>query len=112
MAYLFNENKYSVDGYDYAIKNGNVLSGFDYLFDRDGKRYKVYKRNIQNTNIKKYVFTINDYNDIIFDDDYIIYKDDGKIMMYSEYTGNKTLLECSELEFNDYIKFGIYVKDN
>jgi hypothetical protein len=109
---LFNENSFIVDNYDYAIKKGNKLSGFIYLFKKDGKKYKVYKANVQNDSIKKYLFDITDYNDIIYLDDYIIYKDNGKIMMYSEYTGIKSLLECSELEFNDNIKFGIYVKDN
>lgn len=108
---LFNETNFSVDGYDYAIKKGNVLSGFELLFKKDGKKYKVYKRNVQEPEIKKYIFSIEDYNDILLKDDYVFYKDEGKIIMYSDYTGKKTLLEFSELEFNENIKFDIYIKE-
>lgn len=89
----------------YVYKYGNKLSGFYYLYYETDKGYDVYRASVQNTNIKKYLFTVDDYNDVVYVEDYLLYKDGDSIKIYSDYSGIKTVLKYSELKFNHNILF-------
>lgn len=107
---LFTNNNISLKDNKYVYKYGNKLSGFYYYFYETDDGYEVYRTNVQNNKIKKYLFTVKDYNDVIFEEDYVFYKEENKIKMYSDYTGIKTILKNTELEFNDNIYFNAYKK--
>ena len=98
------------NGHYYTYKAGNKLSGFNYYLYSSEDGYDVYKSNVQNKDIKKYIFTVKDVNDIKCIDDYIFYKDNDTIKMYSEYSVIKTIIKNSELEFNENIIYNIYTK--
>lgn len=104
-----NKNISQKDNY-YIYHYGNKLSGFYYYFFESDDGYEVYKAHSQSKKIKKYLFTVNDINDVVFEEDYIFFKDDNNIKMYSDYTGIKTIINNSELEFNDNIYFNAYKK--
>lgn len=107
---LFRNNNISLNDNQYVYKDGNKLSGFYYYFYEIDDGYEVYRANVQKKKIKKYLFTVKDYNDVIFEEDYVFYKEENKIKMYSDYTGVKTILKNTELEFNDNIYFNAYKK--
>lgn len=107
---LFTNNNISLKDNKYVYKYGNKLSGFYYYFYETDDGYEVYRTNVQSNKIKKYLFTVKDYNDVIFEEDYVFYKEENKIKMYSDYTGIKTILKNTELEFNDNIYFNAYKK--
>lgn len=107
---LFTNNNLSINDNQYVLKDGKKLSGFYYYFYETDDGYKVYRANVQNKKIKKYLFTVKDYKDIILEEDYVFYKDNNTIKMYSDYTGIKTIIKNTELEFNDNIYFNAYKK--
>lgn len=107
---LFKNNSYESDKYQYIYKDGHKLSGFYYYFAENDNSYDVYRANVQNNNLLKYLFTVDDYDDVKFVNDYVFYKDDDSIKMYSDYTGIKTIVTTSELEFNENIDFSVVQK--
>lgn len=108
-------NKYSsnkvFDGKEYARvdKVGNNLSGYYYLYLKDGKEYKVYRVNVQNKKIYTYLFNVQDIENIYYYKNYIYFKDGLYIKYYNDDIGVKTLLKNNEFEFNKTLKFGLYV---
>lgn len=108
---LFKIGVTSDDEYEYIYKNGNKLSGFIYYLKKVNDEYEVFRSNVQNDSIKKYLFNIKEYSDLIFIDDYIFFKDKDKIKIYNDSTGIKTIAVNSELEFNNYTLFNVY-KEN
>lgn len=102
---LFKDNNIKKNGENIILKLGNKLSGYIYYFEKVDNGYDLYKSNVQNNNIKKYIFNVKKYEDVLFIDDYIFYKKDDSIKMYSEYTGKKTIIVDKELKFNKNIKF-------
>ncbi len=104
-------DKYKNDyqNYDYIkiIKNGSDV-GYYYLFKFVNGKYEVYRTDIQNHSNITYIFTTTDYNKIVFLDDYIYYIDNNKISYYSDKTGNRLVIQNTELEFNKTIKFSVY----
>lgn len=109
---LFKDKRFKTEKTYHLYHTGNKLSGFYYYYfdSNEEEGYEVYKSNSQNKNIKKYIFNTKDYNNIVYLDEYIFFKNDNKIKLYSDYTGVKTIISSSELEYNDNIKFTIYKK--
>ena len=107
---LFNYHNTKENDYYYLYKYGNKLSGFYYYFYKTDDKYNIYRVNIQNTDLRKYLFSVKTKDDVTFIEDYVFYKDDNKIKMYSDYTGNRTLIINSELEYNENIDFSVYKK--
>lgn len=89
--------------YDYVVKTLDYY----YLFEKDGENYKLYKLDINNQDILKFILKVPT-TDINFKDNYLYYVDNNKLYYYSEETGLKTLLENSEFQFNNTIKYYIY----
>lgn len=96
--------------YDYVYKTGTDSTGYYYLYKKNGNTYDIYRCNIQNTSIIKYLFTTSDIESIVLNQEYAYYKDNNKIKYYSDLTGIKTIVEYSELEFNDNLIYGVYIK--
>lgn len=107
---LFKNNGLKESEKYFSYKKGNKLSGFYYYLYKSDDGYDVYRANVQNLDVKKYLFKTKNPDDLIFIDDYVFYRYDDYIKMYSDYTGNKTLIETSELEYNDNIKYIVYKK--
>lgn len=106
----FKINESSFKSFEYVYKNGNKLSGYNYYFYKVDDGYEVYKANVQNIEIKTYLFNVEDYNNIEYIDEYIVYKSGNSIKIYSDNIGIKTIANSKELEFNDNIKFNLYYK--
>ena len=107
---LFKNNGLKESDKFYLYKKGNKLSGFYYYFYESSSGYDVYRANVQNLKVKKYLFSVKNPEEVLFIEDYVFYKYDDKIKMYSDYTGVKTILKTSELEYNDNIKYIVYKK--
>ncbi len=89
--------------YDYVKQS----SDYYYLFKQDGISYKLYRVDKNNIDVYKYILDIPTTNiNVVNNDLYYIYK--NKLYYYSDMVGLKILLENSELEFNDTIKYYIY----
>ena len=89
--------------YDYVKEEENYY----YLFKKDGISYKLYRVDKNNIEIYKYILDVPTTNIYLNGNNlYYAYKD--KLYYYSDNTGFKTLLENSELKFNDTIKYYIY----
>ena len=95
-------NNYFTD-YDYVKEADNYY----YLYKKDGIFYKLYRIDKNNLNIYKYIADVPVTN-IYFNDNYLYYVYKNKLLFYSDKTGLKTILENSELEFNETIKYYIY----
>jgi len=89
--------------YDYVEEVDNYY----YFFKKEGISYKLYRVDKENTNIYKYIIDVPTTN-IYYNDNYLYYVYKNKLFYYSDSTGLKTILENSELEFNDTIKYYIY----
>lgn len=106
---LFKIKETKTTDYYYLIKDGEELSGFYYYFYENENGYSLYRVNVQDKSIRKYLFDVKNINDVVFYEDYIFFKDDNAIKSYSDYTGIKTIVVYNELEYNDNIKFNAYV---
>lgn len=106
---LFKIKETKTTDYYYLIKDGEELSGFYYYFYENENGYSLYRVNVQDKSIRKYLFDVKNINDVVFYEDYIFFKDDNAIKTYSDYTGIKTIVVYNELEYNDNIKFNAYV---
>lgn len=89
--------------YDYVEE----IDNYYYLFKKDGISYKLYRVDKNNINIYKYILDVPTTN-IYYNNNYLYYVYKNKLYYYSDSTGLKTILENSELEFNDTIKYYIY----
>lgn len=89
--------------YDYVEETDNYY----YLLKKDGISYKLYRVDKDNIDVYKYLLDVPTTN-IYFSNDYLYYVYKNKLFYYSDGTGLKTILENSELEFNDTIKYYIY----
>ena len=78
-----------------------------YLFKKDGISYKLYRVDKKNIQVYKYIIDVP-VTDIRFNDNYMYYVYKDTLYFYSDELGFKTVLEYSELEFNDSIKYYIY----
>ena len=99
----FNTLDNNFTSYDYVKE----VENYYYLFKKDGISYKLYRVDKNNIDIYKFILDVPVTN-IFFNDDYLYYTYKNKLFYYSDQTGIKTLLENSELEFNDTIKYYIY----
>lgn len=97
------EESLSLDSFDHVIKYGNYY----YLFKKVNKSYELYRSDINNMEVYKYLITVSTIK-INYNEDYIYYVDGNKLYYYSDSTGLKTILENPELEFNETIKYYIY----
>lgn len=77
-----------------------------YLFKKDGISYKLYRVDKNNIEVYKYLLDVPT-TDIKFNDNYLYYIYKNKLYYYSDSALIKTILENSELEFNDTIKYYI-----
>ena len=89
--------------YDY-VKYSN---DYYYLLNKNNNTYKLYRIKKDKINIVTYIGEVPTL-DLNFNNDYFYYKDNNKIYYYSDKTGFKTILEDSEMEFNETIKYYIY----
>ena len=78
-----------------------------YLFKKNGISYKLYRVDKNDININKFILDVPVTN-IAFKDDYLYYTYKNRLFYYSDQTGLKIILENSELQFNDTIKYYIY----
>ena len=89
--------------YDEVIETDNYY----YLFDKKENNFDLYRVDKNNIKIKKYIINIKTTK-IHYKDNYIYFKDNNKIYYYSDETGLRTVLENTELPFNNTIKYYIY----
>ena len=103
VSYTFNNQNY-----DLVLKVGKEKSGYYYIFEKNGNKYKVYRSNIQNGLNKIYLFETDNTN-LLYSKDSVYYLD-GKYLKRYDNKGNRIILEYSELEFNHNIKIGLFNK--
>jgi hypothetical protein len=97
-------------GYDRVDKIGNTLSGHYYLYKKNGSVYDVYRVNIQNLELKTYVFSTNKISNINYVDDYVYYSYNNEVKYFHNSTGIKTLFKNTEFDFNSSLYFNVYKK--
>ncbi len=107
-------NKYTADvpaGYDKADCLGKE-NGYCYYYRKNEtlgpKAYQVYRADVQNPKLVTYLFTTTDIDSVIYIDDYIYFINGSTIYYYKDTV--KRILENTELEFNDDITFGVYIR--
>ncbi len=102
-------NKFNNKTYSKVDKVGNKISGYYYLYEKQDNYYNVYKVSMQNKNILTYLFKTTDINNIEYVEGYIYYKYGNNLYYYKDNLTSKVLLKNTEFEFNNTIKFGIFV---
>lgn len=107
---LFKDKNFKEISNHYLYKYGNKLSGFYYYFFESDEGYSIYRVNVQDRDVMKYLFDVKNINDVQFIEDYALFKDYNSIKIYSDYYGIKTVIEYSELEYNDNIMFNVFKK--
>ena len=89
---------------------GEVIESdlYYYLINKkNNNKFDLYRVDKNNLDVYKFIGTIPT-NKIYTHEGYIYYTFNNKLYFYSDSTGTKTLLEDSELEFNNTIKYYIY----
>lgn len=97
------------NGISYARvdKVGGEKSGFYYLYENTKNGYNVYRVNVQNSNSKIYLFTTNNIDNIVYDQDRVCYKDDVYIKCYQDSIGVKLIVKNKEISFNNSLIFDV-----
>ena len=54
---------------------------------------------------RTYLFSTKNIDEIVYNDDYVVYMDGNLIKYYSDLTGSKKLAEYDEVSFNKSLKF-------
>lgn len=98
----------SDDTYQRIIKNGNKLSGFYYYVKRNGNLYDVYRAPIGYKDKLTYIFKTDDPNSLKFVGEYVYYNYNNAVRYYSDITGNKTVYENTEYQFNKTLTYYIH----
>ena len=93
--------------YDLVYKNGNKLSGYYYLYEKEDDHYKVYRSPVQNMHAIEYVFDVKNIDSVIYIDDYVYFIDDNSIYYYNQESGIRKIVEYDELKFNDKLLYGV-----
>lgn len=96
---------YQNDSYDKIEKTNN----FYYLFDYNGTKVKVSRKDL-NSNYITELFEVNDIRNIKYVADYIYFIEGDNIKYYSDRTGLRTLINYSELSFNNNLNYFVYNK--
>lgn len=105
---LFEEKE--VDNYQLFMNTGGKTTGYSYYYKKIDGKYDIYRSQSGKNHPKIYLFTTDDINHMKCSKHYIFYQSNNEIKYYSDYTGVRTLLSNSELEFNSDILYGIYEK--
>lgn len=100
----FNSNTKN-EKYARIDKIGGNKTGFYYYYLLDNNKYKVYRKSIQNPKTEVLLFECSDIENIIYDFDYVVYKDGNYIKYYSDLTGVRKIAKYNEIAFNKSIKF-------
>ena len=109
---IFNDSKDdgSFIGYDRVDKIGNTLSGYYYLYKKNGSIYNVYRVNVQDKNLKTFIFSTNKIDNIHYVSDYVYYTFNNEVRYFHNSTGVKTLFKNTEFDFNSSLYFNVYKK--
>lgn len=83
-------------------------TGYIYLYKKIGSVYYVYRSLIGHKTKKQLIFQTDDINRIVYKNDRVYYVQDNYLKMYSDSTGNKSLIKNDEFRFNKNLKFYIY----
>ena len=94
--------------FDYVYLAGGEKSGYYYLYKKNNNQYEVYRTPVQNKKAITYLFKVKKISDVYYLDDYVYYKSGNKLKYYSNMTGNRTIVEYNEIEFNNSLIFGVY----
>ena len=100
----FTTNK-DIKGYEKVDK----INNYYYFYKKDNNKYQVYRADINNKNLKTYLFDTTDLTNITYINDNIYYKYLNTFNIYSK-NGTRKLITDKEIEFNSDISFGIYEK--
>lgn len=103
-------NLYQVESEDYerVDKVGNDLSGYYYYYKKTGNEYQVYRSTIQDKDIKTYLFTTTNINEIDYLRDFIYFKDGNYLKYYQDMLGVRTIAIDTEFEFNNTLHYYTY----
>ena len=101
----FANYKANIKGYAKADKIGKYY----YVYQKENNQYLVYKTYNKKSSQKIYLFTTTDFNSVIYIDKYIYFRN-GNFFYYWSNLGKKKVLENKELEFNDDISLGVYIR--
>ena len=104
---LFKKEKEKFNGVEYprVDKTGNELSGYYFIYKKNGNQYDAYRINVQDDTKETYLFSTKNIDEIVYNDDYVVYMDGNLIKYYSDLTGSKKLAEYDEVSFNKSLKF-------
>ncbi len=94
------------DGYK-AVMGEN---GYIYYYENIGDRYRIYRAPTRKPDYQKYLFTIEDPENIVLVYDYVYFRDGDLILYYNDSRGLKKLIENREFSFNESLDFGVYVR--
>lgn len=104
----FKDNKKIVlENGDIVYTLGNKKAGFIYTFQKKNDSYALYQSNVQNPNIKNYLFDVSSADNVIYIDDYIYFKDKDIIYYYSGQSGKRKIVQSDELLFNNNLLFTV-----
>lgn len=97
------------NGINYAKvdKIGGEKSGYYYLYENTKNGYNVYRVNVQNNNLKTYLFKTNNIDRIIYDEDKIYFQYDSYIRCYQDTIGVKNIAKNKEISFNSSLIFDV-----
>lgn len=106
------------DNYYSKVPNGFTKAdclgkkvGYCYYYKKQNNSnvYDVYRADVQNKNLITYLFTTSNIDSVIYLNDYIYFLNENSVYYYHN-NGVRRVLENTEIEFNDDLSFGVYIK--
>lgn len=109
------DEKLLFDYYDSTTKNSKYslqkeINNYIYSLREEDGNYLLYRSDVQKKDSYIFIAKISDENRLYYTYDSIYYVDKGYVKVFNDDKGTKTLLYNRELEFNNDLLIGMYIK--
>lgn len=108
----FSSNQVSSENDIYAKidKIGDDLSGYYYYYKYSNNNYNVYRAPTRNPDKLVYLFSTSELKNTFYLNGYVYFLTNNEIKYFNDNTGVRTVLRNSEFEFNENLKYYIYIE--
>ena len=104
------ETRTSDSKYDRIDTVGQGKTGFKYYYEKVSGAYNVYRAPNRMPELKTYLFKIQKLDNIKYLYDFVYFVDGDEVKYYNDRYGLKTLFINEEFDFNESLKYSVYIK--
>lgn len=109
LLFSYGKKETSSSEYDKIDTLNYEKTGYTYYYKKTNNGYDVYRAPNRNLEIKTYLFSVNQFSNVKYIDDFIFLVDGDLVKYYHDKTGLRTLFRNEEFDFNENLKYNVYI---